>query len=36
MEMEYREAGGARIPKLGLGTWRLKGDDCVRAVSTCR
>jgi diketogulonate reductase-like aldo/keto reductase len=34
MEMEYREAGGARIPKLGLGTWRLKGDDCVRAVST--
>jgi len=32
METEFREAGGARVPKLGLGTWRLSGDDCVRAV----
>jgi diketogulonate reductase-like aldo/keto reductase len=34
METEFREAGGARIPKVGLGTWRLTGDDCVEAVST--
>src|SRR5687767_5002334 len=26
------EANGARIPALGLGTWRLNGDDCIQAV----
>lgn len=26
------EAGEARIPRLGLGTWQLQGADCVRAV----
>ena len=26
------EAGGARIPLLGLGTWELRGNVCVRAV----
>jgi diketogulonate reductase-like aldo/keto reductase len=25
-------ANGAAIPALGLGTWRLAGDECVRAV----
>jgi diketogulonate reductase-like aldo/keto reductase len=34
MEMEFREAGGARIPKVGLGTWRVTGEECVEAVST--
>ncbi|MBI1961394.1 MAG: aldo/keto reductase, partial [Parcubacteria group bacterium] len=24
---------GQTIPALGLGTWKLKGDECVRAVS---
>lgn len=23
---------GAEMPKLGLGTWQLSGDTCVRAV----
>lgn len=26
------EAAGARIPRLGLGTWQLEGDACVRTV----
>jgi diketogulonate reductase-like aldo/keto reductase len=26
------EANGARIPAIGLGTWRLSGEDCVEAV----
>jgi len=26
------EAGGARIPVVGLGTWTLRGRDCVRLV----
>jgi 2,5-diketo-D-gluconate reductase B len=26
------DAGGARIPRLGLGTWQLEGEACVRAV----
>lgn len=30
--MEYVKAKGVRIPALGLGTWALKGKDCVRAV----
>jgi diketogulonate reductase-like aldo/keto reductase len=25
---------GARIPLVGFGTWQIKGDDAVRAVST--
>jgi diketogulonate reductase-like aldo/keto reductase len=27
--MEYVVAGGARIPKLGLGTWQNTGEGCV-------
>ncbi len=27
------EAGGARIPLLGLGTWDLRGKTCVRMVA---
>lgn len=31
--MEYRTLNnGVRMPVLGLGTWDLRGDDCVRAV----
>jgi diketogulonate reductase-like aldo/keto reductase len=26
------EANGARIPSLGLGTWRLSGEECSQAV----
>ena len=26
------EANGAKIPQLGLGTWELRGDTCVRMV----
>jgi len=26
------EAGGAAIPKLGLGTWQLRGRDCTETV----
>jgi diketogulonate reductase-like aldo/keto reductase len=26
------DAHGAHIPAIGLGTWRLSGDECVRAV----
>lgn len=32
--MEYVEAGGARIPKLGLGTWQNTGPGCADAVRT--
>lgn len=28
------QANGAAIPAIGLGTWTLRGEDCVRAVST--
>jgi len=28
-----RNANGANIPAIGLGTWQLRGDECVRAVS---
>lgn len=31
--MEAVEAGGARIPKLGFGTWTLQGGDCTRLVA---
>jgi diketogulonate reductase-like aldo/keto reductase len=27
------EAGGARIPALGLGTWNLRGAECGKAVA---
>ncbi|MEC7525971.1 MAG: aldo/keto reductase [Myxococcota bacterium] len=30
--MEYVEVQGARVPKLGLGTWQLEGDECRRIV----
>jgi 2,5-diketo-D-gluconate reductase B len=26
--------GGVDVPAVGLGTWRLRGDDCRRAVET--
>jgi diketogulonate reductase-like aldo/keto reductase len=28
------EAGGARIPALGLGTWNLRGRECAASVET--
>lgn len=30
--MQFVEAGGVRIPILGLGTWEMEGRDCSRAV----
>jgi len=30
--MIHRHLQGARVPALGLGTWQLGGDACVRAV----
>jgi diketogulonate reductase-like aldo/keto reductase len=30
--MEYQEIRGEKVPSLGLGTWRLSGQECVRAV----
>jgi diketogulonate reductase-like aldo/keto reductase len=32
--MEHVEAGGARIPKLGLGTWQNTGPGCAETVRT--
>ncbi|WP_089765238.1 aldo/keto reductase [Halobellus clavatus] len=32
--MEYAEAYGTRVPKIGLGTWQLTGEACYEAVST--
>ncbi|MFD1514747.1 aldo/keto reductase [Halomarina rubra] len=32
--MEYVTVQGVEVPKLGLGTWRLTGDDCRNAVQT--
>jgi len=32
--MEYVEAGGATIPKLGLGTWQNTGPTCTETVRT--
>ncbi|UPV76468.1 aldo/keto reductase (plasmid) [Halorussus limi] len=32
--MEYVETGGARIPKLGLGTWQNTGSECTETVRT--
>jgi len=31
--MEYREAHGARIPAIGLGTWPMRGAECAQAVA---
>ncbi|MCC6717054.1 MAG: aldo/keto reductase [Acetobacteraceae bacterium] len=30
--MHIIEAHGMRLPKLGLGTWRMAGEDCTTAV----
>ena len=30
--MESKEIKGEQVPSLGLGTWRLSGDDCRTAV----
>ena len=30
--MQNVEARGMRMPKLGLGTWRMKGEECTKAV----
>lgn len=32
--MEYVEIRGEKVPKLGLGTWQLKGKNCVKGVKT--
>jgi diketogulonate reductase-like aldo/keto reductase len=32
--MEYETVQGVEVPALGLGTWRLTGDECERAVRT--
>jgi len=31
--MEYIEVDGGRVPKIGFGTFRMKGDECAEAVS---
>ena len=30
--MQTVNAGALRLPKLGLGTWRMKGEECTQAV----
>ncbi len=30
--MEYQKVKAEKVPSLGLGTWRLSGQECVRAV----
>jgi 2,5-diketo-D-gluconate reductase B len=30
--MEYQTIKGEQVPSLGLGTWRLSGQECIRAV----
>jgi 2,5-diketo-D-gluconate reductase B len=30
--MEYQMIKGEKVPSLGLGTWRLSGQECTRAV----
>ncbi len=30
--MEYQEIKGEKVPSLGLGTWRLSGEECIKAV----
>jgi diketogulonate reductase-like aldo/keto reductase len=34
MTMESVSVDGVDVPAVGLGTWRLRGDDCRRAVET--
>jgi diketogulonate reductase-like aldo/keto reductase len=31
--LEYQTIKGVEVPSLGLGTWRLSGEGCVRAVA---
>ena len=31
--MEHHTIKGEKVPSLGLGTWRLTGDECARAVA---
>jgi 2,5-diketo-D-gluconate reductase B len=31
-DVEYQAIKGEKVPSLGLGTWRLSGQECVRAV----
>jgi diketogulonate reductase-like aldo/keto reductase len=31
--VKTKEVQGVEVPTLGLGTWRLDGDDCVEAVA---
>jgi diketogulonate reductase-like aldo/keto reductase len=31
--MQFVEANGARIPQIGLGTWELRGNACVKLVA---
>jgi diketogulonate reductase-like aldo/keto reductase len=31
-EMEYVEIGDAHVPKIGIGTWNMRGDSCRRAL----
>ena len=30
--MQYKEIKGEKVPSIGLGTWRLSGNDCADAV----
>jgi 2,5-diketo-D-gluconate reductase B len=30
--LEYQEIKGEKVPSLGLGTWQLSGEECVRTV----
>jgi len=30
--MQFVEANGAKIPRIGLGTWELRGRTCARLV----
>ncbi|MDQ3925900.1 MAG: aldo/keto reductase [Actinomycetota bacterium] len=30
--MKYQTIKGEKVPSLGLGTWRLSGEECTRAV----
>src|SRR3712207_7537730 len=30
--MEYQTIKGEKVPALGLGTWRLSGEECRRGV----
>ncbi len=30
--MEYQTIKSEKVPSLGLGTWRLSGKECAKAV----